>query len=124
MKKSYIIGPIVILACVALGWVGLKDMLVPYVTVSEAMKSDSVVQVRGKLDKNSIGFDKSERLTFNIRGEEGREMRVVYPGPKPGNLEQASHVVAVGVYREGVFRAEKLIVKCPSKYQGVTKGSN
>ena len=124
MKKSYIIGPIVIIACVALGAAGFKNMLVPYVSVSEAMKSDSVVQVKGALDKNSIGFDKSERLNFVIRGEDGREMKVVYPGPKPGNLEQASHVVAVGTYRKGVFQAEKLIVKCPSKYQGVTKGSN
>ena len=124
MKKSYIIGAIVIIACVALGAAGFKSMLVPYVTVSEAIKSDSVVQVRGKLEKDTIAFDMSGQLVFNIRGEDGRKMKVVYPGSKPGNLEQASHVVAVGTYRKGAFHAEKLIVKCPSKYQGESQGSN
>ena len=124
MKKSYIIGSIVIIACIALGAAGFKSMLVPYVTVSEAIKSDSVVPVKGALDKHSIGFDKLGRLNFNIRGEDGREMKVIYAGSKPGNLEQASHVVAVGTYRKAAFHAEKLIVKCPSKYQGETKGSN
>jgi cytochrome c-type biogenesis protein CcmE len=27
--------------------------------------------------------------------------------------------VAVGSYREGAFHADQLLVKCPSKYQGL-----
>jgi cytochrome c-type biogenesis protein CcmE len=47
---------------------------------------------------------------------------------KPGNFNEATQVVAIGRYRDGVLEAEKLLVKCPSKYQGLdedptTRGS-
>ena len=38
---------------------------------------------------------------------------------KPGNFNEATQVVAIGRYRDGVLEAEKLLVKCPSKYQGI-----
>ena len=44
-------------------------------------------------------------------------MKVTYDGAKPGNFDQASHVVCVGKYNNGVFVAKELLIKCPSKYQ-------
>ena len=46
-------------------------------------------------------------------------MPVMYEGVKPGNFEEATEIVAIGSYRDGAFHAEQLLVKCPSKYQGV-----
>jgi cytochrome c-type biogenesis protein CcmE len=46
-------------------------------------------------------------------------MTVHYNGVKPGNFEEAVQIVAVGTYHQGVFEAEQLLVKCPSKYQGI-----
>jgi hypothetical protein len=40
---------------------------------------------------------------------------------KPNNFEAASQVVAIGSYKDGVFYAEDMLVKCPSKYQGETQ---
>jgi cytochrome c-type biogenesis protein CcmE len=51
--------------------------------------------------------------------EDGNTMTVHYDGVKPGNFEEAVQIVAVGSYRDGVFHAEQLLVKCPSKYQGL-----
>ena len=47
-------------------------------------------------------------------------MRVAYRGVKPGNFEDAVSVVAIGRYdpAQRVIAADKLLVKCPSKYQG------
>jgi cytochrome c-type biogenesis protein CcmE len=45
-------------------------------------------------------------------------MPVVYRGIRPGNFRDAISIVAIGRYREGRIDAEKLLVKCPSKYQG------
>ena len=42
---------------------------------------------------------------------------VVYHGVIPGNFDQATSIVAIGRYQDGVFAAEQLLVKCPSKYQ-------
>jgi cytochrome c-type biogenesis protein CcmE len=45
-------------------------------------------------------------------------MMVVYDGAKPANFEQADQVVVIGRYENGLFVADQLLVKCPSKYQG------
>ena len=51
-------------------------------------------------------------------------MRVAYKGLKPGNFNDATQVVAIGRFHGGTLEAEKLLVKCPSKYQGIEeKGS-
>ena len=43
-----------------------------------------------------------------------------YHGVKPANFEDAISIVAIGHYESGrdEFVANKLLVKCPSKYQG------
>jgi cytochrome c-type biogenesis protein CcmE len=51
--------------------------------------------------------------------DDGNTLTVHYSGIKPGNFEEAVQIVAVGSYQEGVFYAEQLLVKCPSKYQGL-----
>ena len=62
------------------------------------------------------------RAAEDIRGEvfdtNGNRMPVTYRGIKPGNFKDAISIVAIGPYRDGRIQAEKLLVKCPSKYQG------
>ena len=43
-----------------------------------------------------------------------------YEGLKPANFEEAISIVAIGRYDPdtGELAANKLLVKCPSKYQG------
>jgi cytochrome c-type biogenesis protein CcmE len=45
---------------------------------------------------------------------------VRYEGLKPANFEEAISIVAIGWYDEAgdELAANKLLVKCPSKYQG------
>ena len=44
-----------------------------------------------------------------------------YDGVKPANFEEAISIVAIGSWsaEASELHAEKLLVKCPSKYQGV-----
>ena len=80
----------------------------------------SKVQVAGGLVENSTEYlDASEELRFGMVDEDGNTLTVLYKGVKPGNFEEAVQIVAVGSYRDGVFHAEQLLVKCPSKYQGL-----
>jgi cytochrome c-type biogenesis protein CcmE len=53
--------------------------------------------------------------------ESGDTMQVRYHGVKPGNFEDAISIVAIGQYSadQEEFAANKLLVKCPSKYQGL-----
>jgi cytochrome c-type biogenesis protein CcmE len=45
---------------------------------------------------------------------------VRYHGLRPANFEDAISIVAIGSWDAGAneFAARKLLVKCPSKYQG------
>jgi cytochrome c-type biogenesis protein CcmE len=115
-----VLGLGAIAAFVAFGAGAFKSNLTPYVSFEKARTAGSAVQVAGKLVEHSDSFDEaSSRLVFTLSDEQGQQLRVAYRGMKPGNFNEATQVVAIGRYRDGVLEAEKLLVKCPSKYQGV-----
>jgi len=117
MRSKYIIGGLVIVAFTIWAGISFNASLTPYVSISDAKTMESIVQVKGERLGNG-NFDIEENMfTFNIRDDQGVEIEVVFDGAKPGNFDQASHVVCVGQYRKGRFHAKELLVKCPSKYQ-------
>ncbi len=117
MHTKYIIGGIIIVAFTVWAGISFKSTLTPYVSIAEAKQSGKTVQVKGERLDNGR-FDTNKNLfTFEISDEHGEKLKVTYDGPKPGNFDQASHVVCVGKYANGVFVAKELLIKCPSKYQ-------
>jgi cytochrome c-type biogenesis protein CcmE len=115
-----VLGLAVIVGFVAFGAGAFKSNLTPYVSFEKARSSSGAVQVAGKLVEHSDRFDEANsRLVFTLENEHGQQMPVTYKGPKPGNFNEAIQVVAIGRYHDGALEAEKLLVKCPSKYQGV-----
>lgn len=42
--------------------------------------------------------------------------RVVYRNPKPQDMDKSEQVVIVGAMKDGVFEADQILTKCPSKY--------
>jgi cytochrome c-type biogenesis protein CcmE len=119
MRKGYWIAAAMTLAFVGFGLTAFQKTLTPYLTFDEARKSRGVVQVMGGLDKTSDRYDTgSQQLSFDLLDDHGRRMPVVYRGIKPGNFRDAISIVAIGRFKEGRIEAEKLLVKCPSKYQG------
>ena len=125
MKKSYVIGGIVIICALAMAMYSFKSTLTSYVTVSEAKASKQAVQVAGIVVEGSDRYDlKSNNLLFTLREDGGDEMKVEYDGPRPGNFDNVTKVVAIGRYQpqKQTFLAEQLLVKCPTKYEGQVKG--
>ena len=119
MRKGYWIAGILALGFVVLGLTAFQKTLTPYLTFDEARKARGVVQVMGSLDKTSDRYDTgTQELSFDLLDEQGRRMPIAYRGIKPANFKDAISIVAIGRYREGRIDAEKLLVKCPSKYQG------
>lgn len=119
MKKGYWIAAALTLAFVGFGLTAFQKTLTPYLSFDEAKKSQGVVQVMGALDKQSDRYDQTrEELSFDLLDDKGGRMPVVYKGIKPANFKDAISIVAIGRYRGGHIEAEKLLVKCPSKYQG------
>jgi cytochrome c-type biogenesis protein CcmE len=119
MKKGYWIAAALTLAFVGFGLTAFQKTLTPYLTFDEARKARGVVQVMGGLDKTSDRYDTSKQeLSFELLDDKGHRMPVVYRGIRPGNFKDAISIVAIGRYEGGRIDAEKLLVKCPSKYQG------
>ncbi len=118
MKPVYIIGGVVVLAAIVLGALAFVNTLTPYVSIAEARTSGRTVQVHGFL-KETLGYDAEGRFRFVLVDEKGDEMTVVYGQAKPANFEQATGFVVIGRYEAeaGIFRADQILVKCPSKYQ-------
>ena len=120
MKKAYWAGAALILAFLALGLTTFSSSMTPYVTFDEAEKSVRVVQVMGGLEKGSSRYDTATKtLFFNLVDLETKKvLPIAYRDVKPANFEEAVSIVAIGKYQKQEFQAEKLLVKCPSKYQG------
>ena len=116
----YTVGGVLIVAFLAYGATSFKSNLTPYVSFEEAQRSARKVQVAGGLVPDSTTYiEDKEMLQFGIIDEDGSTMTVMYEGVKPGNFEEATQIVAIGTYSGGTFHADQLLVKCPSKYQGL-----
>jgi len=125
MKKSYVIGGVVIVLAMAMAMYSFKSTLTSYVSVSEAKASNRPVQVAGLVVEGTDRYDlDSNNLLFTLREDSGDEMKVEYDGPRPGNFDNVTKVVAIGKYepKRKVFLARELLVKCPSKYEGRVTG--
>ncbi|MDP9119942.1 MAG: cytochrome c maturation protein CcmE [Acidobacteriota bacterium] len=124
MSKSrlYVLGGILLLAFAGFSLSSFKETLTPYVSYEQARAGNRMVQVAGGLAKGSSSYeDARSSMLFTLRDPLTHDaMRVRYKGVKPGNFEEAISIVAIGHYDRDAkeFDASKLLVKCPSKYQG------
>jgi cytochrome c-type biogenesis protein CcmE len=90
----------------------------PHVGFAEA-KSGDRVQVYGAINKTQVEFDSTDlTLSFHLENEEGEVLPVVYKGVVPSNFEYAEEATCAGVWKDGRFIADQLLLKCPSKYEG------
>ena len=98
------------------GW-SLRGSLARAVTITEAKQAGGTVQVFGYLYSQGA-YDDKLNWTFDIQDSTGATIKVVH-ATKPGNFEDAISVAATGRFNpdKGVFEADQLLVKCPSKYQ-------
>jgi cytochrome c-type biogenesis protein CcmE len=121
-KRLYLFGGVLLLAFVGFALSSFTRAITPYVSYQEARTGTRMVQVAGALEKGSSSYaDQQESLFFTLRNPETNEtMRVRYKGLKPANFEDAISIVAIGRFdaADQQFQADKLLVKCPSKYQG------
>lgn len=121
MKGKYIIGIVVIVGFIIFGAISLKKSLTPYVSFAQAKGTPETVQIIGKIVEGETYYDTlAQNLVFNLTDKNSKEqMKIIYHGVKPGNFDQAVEIVAIGNYKGDAFHSDQLLVKCPSKYQGM-----
>ncbi len=114
-------GIVVSVALATVGVLGLGMVFVnnasPYVTIAEAQGNRSDVHVVGEIIPGTLEQRTMNReVRFELKDKTGK-MAVVYTGPPQSNLDSAKQVVVIGTLKNGKFDCDKMLVKCPSKYE-------
>ena len=122
LKRGIALGVVVIAAGVGLISLVTGGGMTPYVGFNDARAAKSSVQVMGEVINGASAYDpQSGSFSFYITDVNRDRMKVIYDGTKPGNFDQATSVVCIGRWSGDAFHAERLLVKCPSKYQNAPK---
>jgi len=128
MKKSHIFIIVIIAVAVAI-IVSSTNEASTYVTFSEAYQLASAgnaksIHVVGELKKDAdgkvVGIEPgADKVSFSfiMIDEGGKEQQVFYNEPMPQDFTRSEKVVVIGSYKGETFFAEKILLKCPSKYQ-------
>jgi cytochrome c-type biogenesis protein CcmE len=116
-KVKTIIGIIIVVAVIAAIIPTFLSNKIEYVNFNDAMKKTKTVEVKGKWLKDKESKFESNKFSFYMQDDNNSEMKVIYDGAKPNNFEMAEAVVVKGKVKEGVFMANEILTKCPSKYE-------
>lgn len=107
-----------------IGWLvarGAREQVHYYVTVSELLGKEPGADLRGLRLSGIVeaGSIRKEALELSFRVTDGsRSIPVDYDGVVPDTFAEEGEVVVEGVLgSDGVFRANFLMAKCPSKYE-------
>lgn len=120
MKPKVIIGVLAIAGFTSLLMYNFGNSISTYVDFEQA-KGMEGAHVVGTWDSSKeYGFSmESKQFNFYMKDQAGNVRRVIYPKPKPNNFEQADQLVVIGEMENGVFYANDMLMKCPSKYNNV-----
>lgn len=111
MRKIFFI--VLLIGFVTCAGFNLAESVTPYVTIAEARSSESIVQVKGLLDKNFVPQQTCDEFIFSLVDETtGEVMRVKFDGIKPDRFDEADYIVAVGKYdaADESFHAKKILI--------------
>lgn len=117
-------GAIVAVAIGYLAYGGIQKAALYYLTVSELKErgpsetSGKMVRVNGIVLDGSLQYDyERENLHFTITDGKNK-LPIIYEGVSPDTFGPGAEVVLEGRYgSEDIFKASKLMAKCPSKYE-------
>lgn len=130
MKKIHVFAIIVIAVAIGIIITTAGDAST-YVDFSTAEKmandgNNSKIHVVGKLKKDAegqiVGMNynpaiDANRFEFLLVDNNNIEKKVVYNDAKPQDFGKAEQVVIIGKMDGDIFKCDKVLLKCPSKYQ-------
>ncbi len=129
MKKIHLFG-IAVIAIAIFIVMSMAGDASTYVDFGEAEKmakngDGDKVHVVGKLKKdaqgNIVGMNYDPAVNANyfefvLVDTLHREQKVILNQPKPQDMDKSEQVVIIGKMEGEVFKCDKVLLKCPSKY--------
>jgi cytochrome c-type biogenesis protein CcmE len=81
---------------------------------------DKEYHVVGTLNKEKERYYDPKKdanyFTFYMIDQKGKECKVIYYAPEPQDFDKSEQVVIIGKMKGDEFLANKILLKCPSKY--------
>lgn len=129
MKKAHLFAIAIIAAAIGIILSTTADASI-YVTFGEARQraaegNQTKVHIVGRLprdgQKQPMGLEYDplrdpNYFAFTLIDTNRVAQRVIYYNPKPQDFDKSEQVVITGAMRDGTFRADQILLKCPSKY--------
>lgn len=122
MRFSVLLAFLIMAASVGgLIFVGTRENFVYYYYVDEFLNRPTKDRVRlaGFVKAGSINRESQKKLKFTLE-HGGKSLPVAYEGIVPDAFKERGQAVVEGRYIQGVFKADQLMAKCPSKFEGKT----
>lgn len=118
MKLTAIVPIVVSFAAIAVSVAVFQSGSTPYLTVSQARKlSGDRLNLGVEVDKSTITRDlKNHVIEFDGKDKDGVKIHVKHVGDLV-DLSKAERVTCIGKLEGDVFISQKMLVKCPSKYE-------
>lgn len=130
MKISHIIAILVIAVSIGI-IVSTAGDASTYVCFKDAYElagegENKKVHVVGRLKKdhqgNIVGMHYNpvidpNHFEFVLIDNNQQEQTIIYNNPKPQDFEKSEQIVIIGNIQSDLFLAEKILMKCPSKYE-------
>ena len=124
-KLKFIIGGLIIaLAIIYLGYGAIKNTGAYYIPLNELNENPQAyvnrkIRFSGAIVKGSEDWDAINLLLkFKMSDEQGRTILVSFHGSRPSNFDEATEAIVEGsMLSSGVFKADNLMLKCPSRYE-------
>lgn len=89
-------------------WQG-SSSLHRYVTPAEALRGNGMVQVVGTVIVSDTGA--------YLLGDDGIKLPLAFSQNGNVRLESGKHAVALGMATNGTLKVDRILYKCPSKYE-------
>ena len=125
-RKLIILGTVLLAAFLYFGFTAFQTATSFYVTVDELVdsgaSSSQSIQVKGQLVTESFARESTENTIASfVLEENGAQLAATYDGVLPDLFfNPHSEIVLGGTYDPaGMFVADRVYVKCPSKYQSL-----
>ncbi|MCC6623193.1 MAG: cytochrome c maturation protein CcmE [Deltaproteobacteria bacterium] len=99
---------------------GQSELTIAKVTATPDKYENRKLRVVGTIKQGStasLAQNGRPETRFSIIDEEGRELPIVYRQALPDPYQEGRSAIVEGTFADGVVEANRLTVKCPSKYQ-------
>lgn len=120
MKNKYIFGGFIIVVFLGImGYLFTQTNIKYENDFSKIVNNEATVKATGAWVKAKNYFVDNEKhlFSFYMVDDSGVELKVVYKGTIPNNFESSTSVVVTGKFKNGIFQANEILTKCPSKYE-------